>query len=203
MVGVFSDINDTLTTEGAITPDALEALQNLKDAGLMVIPITGRPVGWSIHFASTWPVDAIVAENGAAALLHNAQESQVTKIYQQDLATRKHNFVQMQRIAQRVLSEIPGTVLAQDSPGRETDIEFDHSEFHKLSQTQIQQVLQLLKQEGIDRHRQQHPHQRLVWQTQQMAWRAVDLEGIDRQRFKARPRSMGVCRRLHQRSSDV
>ena len=149
MVGVFSDIDDTLTTEGAITPDALEALQNLKDAGLMVIPITGRPVDWSIPFASTWPVDAIVAENGAVALLHNAQKSQVTKIYQQDLASRTHNFVQMQHIAQRVLQEIPGTVLAQDSPGRETDIAFDHSEFRKLSQTQIQQVLELLKQEGM------------------------------------------------------
>ena len=46
MVGVFRDIDDTLTTEGAITPDALQALQNLKDAGRMFIPITGRlPVG--------------------------------------------------------------------------------------------------------------------------------------------------------------
>ena len=55
----------------------------------------------------------------------------------------------MQRIAQRVLKEIPGTVLAQDSLGRETDIAFDHSEFHHLSPKQIEQVLHLLKQEGM------------------------------------------------------
>ena len=149
IIGVFTDIDDTLTTEGAITPDALQALQNLKAAGLMVIPITGRPVGWSIPFASTWPVDAMVAENGAVALLHNAATNQVNKIYQQDPATRTHNFDQMQRIAQRVLKEVPGTIMTQDSSGRETDIAFDHSEFHKLSQDQIQQVLQLLKQEGL------------------------------------------------------
>ena len=149
IVGVFTDIDDTLTTEGVITPDALQALHQLKAAGLMVIPITGRPVGWSIPFASTWPVDAIVAENGAVALLHNAQTKQVSKIYQQDSATRTHNFEQMQRIAQRVLQEISGTVLAQDSPGRETDIAFDHSEFHHLSTQQIQQVLTLLQQEGM------------------------------------------------------
>jgi HAD superfamily hydrolase (TIGR01484 family) len=149
IIGVFTDIDDTLTTEGTITPDALQALHNLKAAGLMVIPITGRPVGWSIPFASTWPVDSIVAENGAVALLHNAQTKQVNKIYQQDEATRTHNFEQMQRIAQRVLKEIPGTALAQDSAGRETDIAFDHSEFRKLSQDQIKQVLQLLKQEGM------------------------------------------------------
>jgi HAD superfamily hydrolase (TIGR01484 family) len=147
--GVFTDIDDTLTTDGAITPDALQALHKLKAAGLMVIPITGRPVGWSIPFASSWPVDAIVAENGAVALLHNAQTNQVNKLYQQDLATRTHNFEQMQRIAQRVLKEIPGTALAQDSAGRETDIAFDHSEFHHLSPEKIQQVVHLLQREGM------------------------------------------------------
>ena len=149
IVGVFTDIDDTLTTDGAITPDALQALHQLKAAGLNVIPITGRPVGWSMSFASTWPVNAMVAENGAVALIHKPTTNQVNKIYQQDQATRTGNFLQMQRIAQRVLKEIPGTVMAQDSPGRETDIAFDHSEFHKLSKNQIQQVLQLLKQEGM------------------------------------------------------
>ena len=149
IAGVFTDIDDTLTTEGAITPDALEALHHLKAKGLMVIPITGRPVGWSIPFAATWPVNAMVAVNGAVALLHDASKNQVHKIYQQDLAVRTHNFEQMQRIAQKVLKEIPGTVIAQDSAGRETDIAFDHSEFHKLTNEQIQQVVQLLQQEGL------------------------------------------------------
>ena len=149
IAGVFTDIDDTLTTEGAIKPDALQALHNLKAAGLMVIPITGRPVGWSMPFASTWPVDAMVAENGAVALLHKKQANLVEKIYQQDSTTRTHNFEQMKRIAQRVLKEIPGTVMAQDSAGRETDIAFDHSEFHQLSPEQIQQVINLLQQEGM------------------------------------------------------
>jgi HAD superfamily hydrolase (TIGR01484 family) len=149
IVGVFTDIDDTLTTEGAITPDALQALHSLKANGLMVIPITGRPVGWSIPFAANWPVNAMVAENGAVALVHNTQTKQVTKIYQQDLATRTRNYRKMQDIAQRVLKEIPGTAMAQDSPGRETDIAFDHSEFHHLTQEQIQQVVQRLQQEGM------------------------------------------------------
>ncbi|MBS0318805.1 MAG: HAD family hydrolase, partial [Proteobacteria bacterium] len=41
LVGVFTDIDDTLTTDGAITPDALAALHALRRAGLAVIPITG------------------------------------------------------------------------------------------------------------------------------------------------------------------
>ena len=116
----------------------------------MVIPITGRPVGWCLPFSATWPVDAIVAENGAVALLKNSTTIQINKIYQQDLATRQHNFEQMQRIAQRVLKEIPGTVMAKDSSGRETDIAFDHSEFHHLTQNQIHQVIGLLQEEGMN-----------------------------------------------------
>ena len=100
-------------------------------------------------FALKWPVDAMVAENGAVALLHNAQTNQVSKIYQQDQAIRNHNFEQMQRIARKVLEEIPSTVMSQDSAGRETDIAFDHSEFHHLSTQQIQQVVTLLQQEGM------------------------------------------------------
>ena len=63
--GVLTDIDDTLTTEGAVTSDVLRALDELCAAGVHVIPITGRPVGWSEPFALGWPVDAIVAENGA------------------------------------------------------------------------------------------------------------------------------------------
>ena len=69
ITGVFTDIDDTLTTDGAITADALAALASLRAAGIHVIPITGRPVGWSEPFAMQWPVDAIVAENGAVALI--------------------------------------------------------------------------------------------------------------------------------------
>eukprot|EP01036_Dinobryon_divergens_P042805 gene42805-56898_t len=71
--GVLTDIDDTLTTDGAITPEALAALGDLKAHGLSVIAITGRPVGWSVPFAASWPVDAIVAENGAVLLQNTHQ----------------------------------------------------------------------------------------------------------------------------------
>ena len=35
--GIFTDIDDTLTTDGAITPDALAALGELRAGGLSVI----------------------------------------------------------------------------------------------------------------------------------------------------------------------
>ena len=54
LIGVFTDIDDTLTTEGAITPEALQAMAALKAAGLHVVAVTGRPAGWSEPFAMRW-----------------------------------------------------------------------------------------------------------------------------------------------------
>lgn len=152
VTGLFTDIDDTLTTEGEITPDALEALGQLKAAGLKVVAITGRPVGWSEPFAARWPVDAIVAENGAVALLPDAASAaprRLSKIYQQDAATRAANFARMQAVLARIERELPGAHRATDSAGRETDIAIDHSEFTQLSDAQIAAVVALMKSEGM------------------------------------------------------
>ena len=62
---VLVDIDDTLTTEGRLTSQAYAALERLKAAGKLVVPVTGRPAGWCDHIARMWPVDAVVGENGA------------------------------------------------------------------------------------------------------------------------------------------
>ncbi len=146
--GVFTDIDDTLTTEGAITPDALQALADLQAAGLAVVAVTGRSVGWSLPFATLWPVDAIVAENGAVALLRTPGGG-VDKRYQQDAATRARNFARMQDVLVKVERSIPGARRAGDSDGRETDIAVDHSEFAQLGAAQIDQVVAAMRHEGL------------------------------------------------------
>jgi HAD superfamily hydrolase (TIGR01484 family) len=156
--GVFTDIDDTLTTDGAITPDALAALGDLKARGLTVIAITGRPVGWSEPFALHWPVDAIVAENGAVLLQHSHQKvlrangnngALLLKSYQQSDAIRVTNFARMQQMGQRILREVPGTLLARDSAGRETDMAIDHSEFTHLPAEKIARVVAIMQAEGM------------------------------------------------------
>jgi hypothetical protein len=123
-----------------------------------VIAITGRPVGWSMPFAQSWPLKAIVAENGAV-LLHSSHQTStetmhlwpvtLSKSYLLDAPARRANLARLQHAAARVLREVPGTTLARDSPGRETDIAIDHSEFAQLSPVQIDAVLRLLHGEGL------------------------------------------------------
>ena len=171
IIGVFTDIDDTLTTHGSITPDALQALADLNAAGLHVIPITGRPVGWAEPLAARLPVDAIVVENGAVAL--QMVESEVfsanfvkntpqigiqpayllprvlSKLYQQDAATRADNLMRMARIAQQVLAQVPTAVLSRDHAGRETDLAFDYHEFENLPTKTVQAILAVLQQAGM------------------------------------------------------
>ena len=68
---VFSDIDDTLTTDGQLPPIAYAALDDLRRVGLRVILITGRPAGWCDHIARMWPVDAVIGENGAFYYWHD------------------------------------------------------------------------------------------------------------------------------------
>lgn len=126
-----------MTTAGTITPDALQALHDLKAAGLHVIPITGRPMGLSASLVGgddhrgllPWPVDAIVAETGAAAVTLQS--------------------IGLQAVAQQVLRDVPGARLAQDSAGRETDIAIDHSEFTQLPPQAIAQAIQIMQAAGM------------------------------------------------------
>ena len=69
--GVLTDIDETLSTDGRLTAEAYRALEALKQAGLLVIPVTGRPAGWCDMIARFWPVDAVVGENGAFWMWHD------------------------------------------------------------------------------------------------------------------------------------
>jgi len=45
------------------------ALAALRAAGIPVVAITGRPIGWSLPVAADVPLAAVVAENGSVALI--------------------------------------------------------------------------------------------------------------------------------------
>jgi HAD superfamily hydrolase (TIGR01484 family) len=158
ITGVFTDIDDTLTTDGAITADALQALVDLKAAGLSVIAITGRHVGWceslmSGTSAPPWPVDAMVAENGAVALVPCAVEQnargRLSRLYQQDATIRNAHAARMAQVVQQILATVPGAQRARDEGGRETDLAFDYNEFTKLPPDIVARIVTMLQAAGM------------------------------------------------------
>ncbi len=123
---MFCDIDDTLTWEGRIVPEAFEALVALRAAGLRVIPITGRPGGWVDHIARMWPVDGVVGENGG--LWFYMHEGRMVRRFLQDPATRAANRARLDALAGEILAAVPGTALASDQPYRDLDLAIDFTE---------------------------------------------------------------------------
>lgn len=126
--GVLTDIDDTLTTDGKLLPVAYAALQRLTDAGLLVIPITGRPAGWCDHIARMWPVAAVVGENGALWMRHDAQARRLQRRFVVDDATRTAQRARLAAVGEHILAAVPGCALASDQHYRETDLAIDFCE---------------------------------------------------------------------------
>ncbi len=151
VLGVMTDIDDTLTAGGRLDPLAASALLRLAQAGVPVVAITGRPLGWSADLLrsdrAAASLRAIVAENGAVALLPGAGGVRIE--YAQDAATREHHARRLQQVLARVVAEVPGARPARDSAGRATDIAIDHSEFTQLPADGIARVVALMRAEGM------------------------------------------------------
>jgi HAD superfamily hydrolase (TIGR01484 family) len=147
--GVLTDIDDTLTTEGSIPMGVVAALAALREAGLPVLAVTGRPAGWSRPIALTTPLAAIVAENGAVALVADDAAGGVRIEFADGATTRAANAVRLRAVAERIVREVPGATLSDDSVGRITDIAIDHAEFRSLDVAAIERVCAVMREEGM------------------------------------------------------
>src|SRR5262245_31171017 len=110
--GVLTDIDETLSTRGQLTADAYRALEMLKEAGLRVVPVTGRPAGWCDHIARFWPVDAVVGENGAFWMWHDLEVGRLRTRFIQSDAERADGRRRLEAVRADVLHEVKGTALA-------------------------------------------------------------------------------------------
>jgi HAD superfamily hydrolase (TIGR01484 family) len=124
--GLLFDIDETLTTGGKLTAEAYCAMERLKRAGRLLVPITGRPAGWCDHIARMWPVDAVVGENGAF-YFHFNQGKLHRKFHDLD-DVRARNRTLLQTIGREIVSQVPGCAFASDQPYRETDLAIDFCE---------------------------------------------------------------------------
>ncbi len=126
---VLMDIDDTLTKDGKLLAPAYSALWKLKEAGLRVIPVTGRPAGWCDLIAREWPVDGVVGENGALAFWEEAGENR-RPFLKQDFfpgAIRNDHPVLL-KVKEESLRTIPGLRIAKDQFARIFDIALDFAE---------------------------------------------------------------------------
>ncbi len=146
---VLCDIDDTVTTEGRLTAQAYLAMQALHDAGIHVIPITGRPAGWCDHFARMWPVSAVVGENGAFFMCYDLAARKMRQQFWADAQARELNRQRLDALAKIILAEVPGCALASDQPYRVADLAIDFCEdVDRLPETAIEKIVSLFEDNG-------------------------------------------------------
>ncbi|MFK7986917.1 MAG: HAD family hydrolase [Sandaracinaceae bacterium] len=140
--GVLFDVDDTLTTHGALTPSAYLALSRLREHGLGAIAVTGRPLGWSDGMAASWPVDMAIGENGAgwayrdgAGLRFGVFDPTISEVKRNALRTA-------------VREAMPHVNEADDQPARRCDIAWDVNERASLPEDDIDALLALIEAAG-------------------------------------------------------
>lgn len=144
---LFTDIDDTLTESGQLHADAYAALWNLKNNGIQVIPVTGRPAGWCEMIARMWPVIGVVGENGAFYFRYHNQK--MKRYFQIDEIKQNESNIKLKKIAQEVLQKIPGTALASDQFCRMMDVAIDFCEdVPALSKNDVQKIVKIFESHG-------------------------------------------------------
>jgi hypothetical protein len=148
--GVLTDIDDTLSTHGRLTAGAYAAMERLREAGRLVIPITGRPAGWCDHIARMWPVDAVVGENGALYMRYDARAHKLVRRFVDDEPTRRANRARLAAIGEKILATVPGCALASDQAYRESDLAIDFREdVPPLPREAVDRIVALMQAEGM------------------------------------------------------
>lgn len=181
------DIDDTVTTHGVLDVEAYAALAALKKAGLTLIAVTGRPLGWAELVARMWPVDAAVGENGAGYIARRGDK--LSFGYWDDEPTRRAQALKLAQIRERVAREMPQVRVSNDSWARRCDLAFDVNEYESLPRPEVDKLCDILREEGahvtvssVHAHGQLGDHDK----ARGVARAAQELMGIDAATAKSR-----------------
>ncbi len=124
--GICFDIDDTFSSEGKILPEAFTALWELKKAGFILVPVTGRPAGWCDHIARFWPVDAVIGENGAFVFyMKEGVRSRLDVLAPAEIKIAQEKLISLRALIEK---EFPQAIFASDQSYREYDLAIDFCE---------------------------------------------------------------------------
>lgn len=146
---MLTDIDDTLTTKGRLHATAYAGLEALHQAGLAVIPVTGRPAGWCDLIARQWPVDGVVGENGAFWYRYDDAAHRMMRIYCRTAAQRRDDRGRLDAIAEAVLAAVPGAAISADQDFRSADLAIDFREdVRPLAQADVDRIAAIFEAHG-------------------------------------------------------
>jgi HAD superfamily hydrolase (TIGR01484 family) len=123
---VLFDIDDTITENGLLPEESYSALWALRRAGVLAIPVTGRPAGWCDLIARQWPVAGVVGENGAFAFFMKGER--LERLFHPAAPSPESSRARLERLASDAIAAVPGLRLAKDQAYRLFDVALDFAE---------------------------------------------------------------------------
>ena len=146
---VLADIDDTLTLSGRLPAVVFAAMECLQNAGIDMIPITGRPAGWCDHIARMWPVAGIVGENGAFYFFYDGQQRKMRRRYFKSEEQRSADRKKLEKLKLQILKKIPGCQVSADQAYREADLAIDYCEdVPPLPMADVDRIVRLFEEAG-------------------------------------------------------
>ena len=136
--GLLFDLDDTLLSHGVLTRVAYDALWTLRDAGLALVAVTGRPSGWGELLVRQWPIDGCVTENGAVHLVREGRA--VARRDGCDEAERRSRSERLARLVERVREVVPDAQLSDDVRARVSDVTWDIGELVTLPPDRVRLI---------------------------------------------------------------
>ncbi|HVW26766.1 MAG TPA: HAD-IIB family hydrolase [Polyangiaceae bacterium] len=127
--GLLFDLDDTLLDGTRLSEKAYSSLFRLREGGLALVGVTGRPSGWAEVLARQWPVDGMVAENGAVAC---DVKDGAFRLVDFSAAERARRRVRLAAIVEDLQSRFPWLRVSDDSSARRTDVAFDIGEHERV-----------------------------------------------------------------------
>lgn len=146
ITGLFFDLDDTVLTHGLLGRDAYSAIWELRDAGLLLVPVTGRPSGWAEVLVRQWPVDGAVTENGAVFVVREGSGVRVVLDGEADAVARRR--ARLDALVGVVGRELPHLELADDVRARRSDVAWDIAERKKASESDVVALGRLIAAAG-------------------------------------------------------
>jgi len=144
---LFSDIDGTMTTGERIEASTYAALEQLGEAGIPVVMVTGRPAGFGFALMKMTAALACVTENGGVTFIREGRG--LHKLYGVPAASLPEWRRRMHEIAVEVMSKVPGARLSSDSKYREVDLAIDWNEEVSLTKDDAEVCAALIRKAGF------------------------------------------------------
>ncbi|MBM4361676.1 MAG: HAD-IIB family hydrolase [Deltaproteobacteria bacterium] len=142
---VLFDLDDTVLDAGRLGLAAYGALYALADAGLLLVAVTGRPLGWAEVLARQWPIEGVVAENGAVSVARTTGGVAVVDAAGADRARRTE---WLDALVATLRREFPDLVPADDVGARRADRTFDVGEHQTVAPARVEAVARRARELG-------------------------------------------------------